>query len=62
MEKISSSDIKIGMKVYHTLIQELLTIVDDKRGPAYTGENFKDDEISFTYATMEAANGHLYIP
>lgn len=59
MEILFPQDIHIGMKVYHTLIDQKLKVVDDKEGPAFTGKDFRDDVISYSYARMEAEFGNL---
>ena len=53
--------IKHGDRVYHKLIKQFLTVVSDEKGPAYTGEEFKDDEISLSHALTELKNGNLSI-
>jgi len=56
------SDIKDGMRVRHSLIPGVtLTVVADEKGPAYTGKEFADDEISLSYAIQERKAGNLCI-
>lgn len=47
------------MRVYHKLLKQFLTVVADEKGPAYTGNEFADDEISLSFADMEAKRGNL---
>lgn len=51
--------IKAGMMVKHTVINEVLKVVADENGPAYTGNEFKDDEIALSYAIHEYNEGRL---
>lgn len=51
--------IKAGMKVYHKTIRQFLLIVADENGPAYTGNEFADDEISLSHALTEFNNGNI---
>lgn len=51
--------VKDGMKVYHNILKLELTVVADEKGPAYTGNEFKDNEISLSHAITEYNNGNL---
>jgi hypothetical protein len=53
--------IKNGMLVKHKNIDQVLTVVSDEKGPAYTGNDFKDDEIALSYAIQEYNSGNLTI-
>lgn len=54
-------ELKHGMKVKHKYIPHLLTVVADEKGPAYTGKEFEDNEISLSHAVDEYENGNLSI-
>src|SRR5687768_920087 len=56
-----STNIVDGMKVKHKAIEQELTVVADEKGPAYTGNEFKDDEISLSHAIQEYKAGNLSI-
>lgn len=58
----TNTEIKKGMIVKHKYIEQLLTVVADEKGPAYTGEEFKDDEIPLSYAIQEYKAGNLILP
>ncbi len=49
------------MKVYHRLLDEYLMVVDDEKGPAFTGTEFADDEIALSHALIEYKKGNLII-
>lgn len=54
-------EIKIGMTVRHKYIPQLLTVAADEKGPAYTGNEFEENEISLSHAIREYENGDLSI-
>ena len=61
IELIQKDVLKPGMTVRHKYISNRLTVVEDEKGPAHTGNEFKDNEISFSHAEIELRNGNLEI-
>ncbi len=54
-------EIKVGMRVRHSLIYEELIVAADENGPAYAGNEFKDNEISLSHAKQEFKAGNISI-
>jgi len=59
MKTLTPNDIKLGMQVQHSLIDEVLLVVPDENGPGYTGKEFARNEIPLSWALIEANNGFL---
>ena len=53
--------LKEGMKVKHIAIKQILIIVPDEEGPAFTGNEFEENEISLSHAISEFKDGNLTI-
>lgn len=54
-----SMQLKDGDIVYHKLIKQDLIVRADEKGPAFTGKEYAENEISLSYALIELSNGYL---
>jgi hypothetical protein len=59
--KETRPSLKTGMRVKHRYIKGELIIAADEKGPAYTGNEFADNEISLSHAIIEYNTGNLSI-
>lgn len=57
--KIGADTLKDGDTVYHLSLRQPLRVVADEKGPAFTGREYEDDEISLSYANAEMHRGNL---